>query len=136
MLKVQLSENEKIGVFSKLFIFNALKIRSENSFFSLGESNLASLAKFSFNTHFPNVRFSCRHATKMTRNVKTDCSGNGQGNDSKKPDAGHSDARCLATTYAVVHAAWKLKPPVMPSMSSTSPAKYRCGRTRLSSVFG
>ena len=32
-----------------------------------------------------------------------------------------------ATVKAVVQAAWKLKPPVMPSISNTSPAKYRWG---------
>ena len=41
-----------------------------------------------------------------------------------------------ATWYAVVHAAWKLKPPVTPSMSSTSPAKKSPGTLRLSSVEG
>src|SRR5690606_29899459 len=34
----------------------------------------------------------------------------------------------------VVHAAWKLKPPVTPSTSRTSPARWRPGRTRLSMV--
>src|SRR5581483_10276616 len=41
-------------------------------------------------------------------------------------------AAAFPAIQPVVHAAWKLKPPVMPSMSSTSPAKCRPGRTRLS----
>ena len=35
----------------------------------------------------------------------------------------------------VVHAAWKLNPPVMPSMSSTSPAKCSPGHSLLSIVL-
>src|SRR5207247_2261795 len=35
----------------------------------------------------------------------------------------------------VVHAAWKLNPPVMPSMSSSSPAKWSPGQIRLSMVL-
>ena len=35
----------------------------------------------------------------------------------------------------MLHAACRLKPPVMASTSSTSPAKKRWGQTRLSSVF-
>ena len=40
--------------------------------------------------------------------------------------AGSADlaAMARATVCAIVHAAWRLKPPVTASTSSTSPAKY------------
>src|SRR5204863_6283092 len=44
-------------------------------------------------------------------------------------------AMACPAIHPVVHAAWKLKPPVMPSMSSSSPAKYRPGQMRLSIVL-
>src|SRR5690606_25597628 len=49
--------------------------------------------------------------------------------------AGEARAAARPAIQPVVHAAWKLKPPVMPSMSSTSPAKCRPGTSRLSIVL-
>ena len=45
-------------------------------------------------------------------------------------------AIAFATVNAVVHAAWKLKPPVTPSMSRISPAKKRFGRVLQAKVVG
>ena len=44
-------------------------------------------------------------------------------------------AMSCATACAVLQAAWKLNPPVTPSMSSTSPAKYSPGQDLLSNEW-
>jgi hypothetical protein len=47
----------------------------------------------------------------------------------------HFAAIAFPAIQPVVHAAWKLNPPVMPSMSSSSPAKNSPGQTLLSIVL-